>query len=285
MHGDQPTNELVRAFPDPALRRFVKAYHGYCQRGVPPGRHRGLPSPFLTVIFTFDEPLHIAQHVDRRQAPGSYLTLAGGLHTVPALISHNGTQCGIQLEMSPLGARALLGMPAGELAGIDLDGTEVFGKLAAETTECLAQARSWPERFAILDCMLRRALRGDQTVPDEISHAWQCLLRSRGSMPVAQLVREIGWSDRHLASRFRTDIGLTSKAAARVIRFHHARRVLQTNGVVGLADVAASCGYNDQSHLVRDFVQFAGCPPSTRVRDEFGNFQAILAADEQCCDS
>ncbi|WP_432000735.1 hypothetical protein [Streptomyces sioyaensis] len=84
---------------------------------MPPGRHRGLPSPRLTLIFTLDEPLTLAGHPDPAQAPGTYSALLGGLHTRPALITHEGRQSGVQLGLHPLGARALLGLPAGELAG------------------------------------------------------------------------------------------------------------------------------------------------------------------------
>ncbi len=42
--------------PAPPLRPYVSSYAGYRQAGVPPGRHRGLPSPRLTLIFTLDEP-------------------------------------------------------------------------------------------------------------------------------------------------------------------------------------------------------------------------------------
>jgi len=55
-------NEYVQALPSPALRPFVAWYGGYRQQGLPPGRHRGLPSPYLTLIVTFDEPLVIAAH-------------------------------------------------------------------------------------------------------------------------------------------------------------------------------------------------------------------------------
>ena len=70
------------------LGAVVGEHHGYRQRGVAPGRHLGLPSRFLTVIFTLDEPLRIAQHVDPAQPPAAYETLVGGLHTSPAVIEH-----------------------------------------------------------------------------------------------------------------------------------------------------------------------------------------------------
>ena len=109
-------DEHRRYVPAEPLRRYVAAYTGYRQRGVPPARHRGLPSPYLTLIFTLDEPLTIVAHPDPGQPPGEFGTLLGGLHSVPALITHAGAQSGIQVALRPLGARALLGLPAGELA-------------------------------------------------------------------------------------------------------------------------------------------------------------------------
>src|ERR1700721_2068228 len=79
-------NEHCRRRPAEPLRPFVAYYTGYRQRGVPPALHRGLPSPFLTLIFTLDEPLVLLAHPDPRQPPGAFGTLLGGLHCAPALI-------------------------------------------------------------------------------------------------------------------------------------------------------------------------------------------------------
>ena len=125
-------DEHHRYLPAEPLRRYVAAYTGYRQRGLPPARHRGLPSPYLTLIFTLDEPLTIAAHPDPGQPPGEFGTLLGGLHSVPALITHAGAQSGIQVALRPLGARALLGLPAGEIAALDLPAEAVLGGVCAE---------------------------------------------------------------------------------------------------------------------------------------------------------
>jgi AraC-like DNA-binding protein len=280
--------ESVRGAPAPALRPFIAWYSGYRQAGLPPARHRGLPSPYLTVILTLDDPLVLAAHPDPRQAPGSYSLLLGGLHTSPALIAHNGRQSGVQLQLSPLGARALLGMPAGELAGIDVDGPAVLGAFADQIVERLREQPDWPSRFAVIDEMLTARLAGSGAadgVRPEVGHAWRLLLKSDGLFNIAALAAETGWSDRHLRSRFREETGLTPKAAGRVIRFDRARRRLQAQATSGelpsLAGLAADFGYYDQAHLAREFRELAGCPPSVWVSEEYADvFRNVQAQQD-----
>jgi AraC-like DNA-binding protein len=276
-------DEHCRWVPAEPLRRYVAAYTGYRQRGLPPARHRGLPSPYLTLIFTLDEPLTIEAHPDPGQPPGEFGTLLGGLHSVPALITHAGAQSGIQVALRPLGARALLGLPAGELAELDLPAEAVLGGVCAELRDRVRAAASWPERFAVLDeILLRRAGLGrvgpGPGIAPEVSWAWRQLLREGGALRVSELAAGTGWSGRHLTSRFRAEIGLTPKAAARVIRFDRARKRLVHKLTAGgdylLADLAADCGYFDQAHLAREFRALAGCPPSQWLAEEFRNVQA-----------
>ena len=46
------------------------------------------------------------------------------------------------------------------------------------------------------------------------------------------------------------------------MRFAHARELLTRPGHRSIASIALSCGYYDQAHMIRDFHQFAGSPPS-----------------------
>lgn len=296
-------DEYVCRRPVPALRPYVVRYTGYRQAGLPPALHRGLPSPYLTLILTLDDRLTVAAHPDPRQPPGHYDTLLGGLHTAPALITHEGRQSGVQIALGPLGAQALLGPPAGELAHLDVPADAVLGRHCFELHDRLRQAATWPERFAVLDRVLPRLLRPERTARPEVARAWHRLLASGGAVSVPELAEEAGWSTRHLTGRFRTEIGLTPKAAARVVRFDRARRLLEARaagaagavgvrgsdgtvaagaGELGLAVLAAECGYFDQAHLAREFRALAGCAPSRWLEREHGalfrNVQAAAGA-------
>ena len=267
-------DEAIRVRPAVPLRGLVAWYTGYRQHGVPVARHRGLPSPFLTLILTLDDPLTIISHPDPKDAPGDYQTLLGGLHTTPALISVPGRQSGVQIALSPLGSRALLGLPAGELAGADLPADAVFGPGLAGVHDRLRAARDWTRRFEVIDDWLLARLRCGTapSPPSEVRQAWGMLLDSGGTIGVADLASEVGWSDRHLRNRLLLETGLTPKAAARVIRFGHARR--RVIGGDTFADIAADCGYFDQAHLDREFRSLAGSAPSRWLADQFRNIQS-----------
>jgi AraC-like DNA-binding protein len=180
----------------------------------------------------------------------------------------------VQIALSPLGAQAILGLPAGELGNADIPADVVFGPGLSEVHDRLRDAADWTRRFAIIDWwLLTRLRRGTATAPPpEVRHAWELLLDSGGTISVADLAAEVGWSDRQLRKRLAQETGLTPKAAARVIRFGRARRRL--TGGETLADVAAGCGYFDQAHLDREFRALAGCAPSRWLAEEFRNIQS-----------
>lgn len=279
-------NESTRAAASDPLHGRVAWYSGYRQAGIAPAIHRGLPSPYMTLIFTLDDPLHIAEHADPSQAADSYDALLGGLHARPVLITHSGRQSGIQAAVSPLASRALFGVPAGELAWIDVHADDALGRETERIRERMQNAATWPDRFAAVDAALRRFLSTPNlpaatspAVPDEVARAWRLLLKTRGTIPISALAEEVGWSTRHLATRFRAEIGLTPKAAARVIRFDRTRRLIASGTSVALAELAVRCGYFDQAHLDREFRLLAGCSPTQWLADEGYAFRNVQAED------
>lgn len=267
--------------PPARLSPYVAAAVGYCYGGLPIGQHRGLPSPYVTVVLSLDSDLVVDRHADPRQAPDAYGALAGGLHTAPVLLAMPGRQVGIQLSLTIAGARALLGVPAADLVQIDAHLTEVLGSDADRLRERLACTAGWPARFALLERWLTARLDPDAELGAEVARAWSLILADGGAAPVNPLGAQVGWSSRHLRTRFARETGLSPKRAARVVRFDRARRMLQRRYVAGgrpdLARLAAVTGYVDQAHLAREFRALAGCPPTRWLAEEFPEVQAGVA--------
>jgi AraC-like DNA-binding protein len=263
-------SDVVIGRPPPVLRPFVERYTGYRLQGFQPGIHRGLPGRHLTFIISLGDPVEIAAMPDPRQPPAALAAFVSGLHDAPATIVHDGNQYGIGLDLTPLGTRALFGVPAGELAGMVVGLDAVLGRRAERLVDRLASAPTWTTRFAQLDeALLDLAARVGAPPPrPEVVRAWERLVLAGGAVEVGSLATELGWSRRHLGERFRAEIGLAPKAAARVVRFERARRLLERPDRPSLADVAAAAGYYDQAHLNRDWRDLAGCSPTVWLAEE-----------------
>jgi AraC-like DNA-binding protein len=254
---------------------------GYEQRGFPAGEHHGLPSRSLTFVIPFEAPLELAGGPDGRPGDLAMDTCVGGLHTTPVMIRHDGTQVGIQLSLTPAGARSLLAVPAGELASVVVDATDLLGSLAVELTDRVRSAVTWGERFAILDEVLGRAATAAVDEPGprpELEQAWTMITARRGAS-VARIAREVGWSRRHLSHRFTAEFGVGPKQLDRVVRFEWASGRLRDAHRPSLATVAAEGGYADQAHMARDWRQLAGCSPSEWVATEVLPFVQDAAVD------
>lgn len=268
----------MRAAPAAPLRPLLGPYEGYRLSGFDSGVHLGTPAPELTVVIALDAPVAISTTSHPQQPAGAWDTLASGLSTRAVTIEHDGNQHGIQLALTPAGSRALLGMPAAALGAWIVDLGDVLGSDAGELADRIAAEPRWPARFAILDeILLRRCL--DAAVDERLARAWR-LLTGPGAPRVHDVARDIGWSRRHLITRFTAEFGIGPKDAMRVARFDRSKRLQLRRPGLTLADVAASCGFYDQAHLAREWRSLAGVPPSRwRAAELFPLVQDDVPAD------
>jgi AraC-like DNA-binding protein len=251
--------------PVPAgLRPYVRSVHGYRLTGAAPGVHVGMPSPALTLVVALGEPVVVAVGGGERRA---FASMAAGLHDRAAAIHHDGSQHGLQLDLTPAGCRALLGLPASELAGraVDLgDLLDVRDRRLAEQAEAVDD---WPARVDLVLAALTRRLDAASSARPEVEHAWHEVHRTHGLAPVRAVADAVGWSPRHLGEQFRAEYGLGVKTAARVARFSRSARLVRAQALP-LAEVAAVCGYFDQAHLAREWRALAGTTPTRWIRDD-----------------
>lgn len=247
--GARPPMLLATRLPHPALRPLVvTGYTGYHERTDVPLRRVETPHPAIVVIVNLGPALDVDG-----AAFGSFVA---GLTDLPVLTEHPGEQAGIQLDLTPQGARMLLGVPLREVARavVDLDALLPEADVAR-----LRAADTWEERFAQLDRILLRRLDAAAPPRPDVAYAWSRLLATGGAITVAQLCAELGCSRRHLSARFGDEVGLGPKAVARILRFRRATTLLGRG--TALAEVAAASGFADQAHLTREFRAMAGVTP------------------------
>jgi AraC-like DNA-binding protein len=245
------------------LQPLVTRYIGYEQHDVALSVHRGLPSRHVTLIISLNDPVRISG----RDGPESMQGLVGGLRSEPVLISQDRTQRGIHLELQPFGVRSLFGISAAELTGHIVALDDLGWPALTQLPDRLAAVSTWSERFGIIDDVLAAKASQPLSVAAELSEAWRLLLATGGLVHIADLADEIGWSRRHFGERFRTEIGLAPKQAARILRFERAGALMR-RGHLDLAGLAVKCGYYDQAHLSNEWRALAGCSPRTWIVEE-----------------
>jgi AraC-like DNA-binding protein len=245
--------EMVNREPGPGLRGFVRNYTGYMERSAEPLCRREVPSGDVTLILSPGSRLELPD--------GRHTSFVAALHDSHTFVTHDGYQEGIEVRLTPLGARALFGLPMHELTNRVVELDDLLGRRGEELIARLWDHDSWERRFTVLDqAMAARLDRGPR--PDsELAWAWGRMRSSAGRTSVSGLAGELGWSHRRLIARFREGIGMPPKAIGRVLRFERVSRLLQRVEEPRLAEVALDCGYYDQAHLNRDFRQFAGTTP------------------------
>jgi AraC-like DNA-binding protein len=245
--------ETIARRPHPALRPLIhRGYIGYREDAGGPLRRLEVPHQAITVVVNLGPPIAVSGWAGR----GSFVA---GLHDRAVVTEHPGEQLGLQMDLTPLGAQMLFGVPMGELSRAVVELAEV---LPGELTERLADALDWSARFALLDMVLLGRLERAAAPRPDVAFAWTRLRATHGAVGIAQLCAELGCSRRHLAGRFAHDIGLAPKAVARVLRFERVLTLLDAeDGPARFADIAAAGGFYDQPHLNRDFRELAGCTP------------------------
>lgn len=266
--------------PDRRLRGLVLSYTAYVEHADAPMRR--LETPFAGIPMILSLGPSILIDGQRRRS------FVAGLDDTVTHTEYVGEQRGIQVNLTPLAARRILGLPMSELARRVVAIEDLLGSRGEELLARLRDADSWKQRFALLDAHLLARLSEAAPVAPEIEHAWSRLRRSHGSVAIGALAEEVGWSRRHLAARFQGEAGLPPKTVARILRFERVTGTLRANRGGGLADIAYDCGYADQAHLNRDFRAFAGTTPSDYAArllpagagvaaDDFPNVQDALA--------
>jgi AraC-like DNA-binding protein len=243
--------QLASRAPHPALRRHIRTLTGWHERADGPVVRDEVPGGRIVLVVSFGTRMDI----DGRR----YTSFAAGLHDRPAHTEHDGFGYGIQSYLTPLGARRFFGMPMGELTGQVVELEDLLGREAHELAERLAGAPDWAARIDLFERAIARRVLAAPPVAPALDWAWARLLGSGGAAAVGELARELGWSRRHLAARFRAELGMPPKALARILRFE--RAVQRLRGGEELAALAIEAGYYDQAHFNRDFRALAGTTP------------------------
>jgi AraC-like DNA-binding protein len=166
-------------------------------------------------------------------------------------------------RLSPHGAYALFGVAQDTFTDRIVPMADIDADLAAALHELVATA----DADALVPGLDRAiAARPPAHALEEVvvAPAVAVAFARRGLVPVSDLAAATGLGARQFERRFQREVGLTPKRFLRILRFQEVLSALRfgSDDAPRWADVAASHGFYDQAHFIRDFKSFVGTSPA-----------------------
>jgi AraC-like DNA-binding protein len=245
----------------PRCAAYARSRYGYEEHAAGEVARSEFANASVVVILEIAEPLRVGELGRDAQYAGGFVA---GIHDGPTRTAHDGHQAGVQLDLSPLAARLVLGVPLAELAHRVVAAADALPRAYRALPARLAELDSWDARLDAVDELLASA--AGAKLPAgfrELAWAVAQIEQRAGGVRVAALARELGWSERRLERAFAEQIGVSPKVFARLARFDALMASVRRGAHTTWAETAHAFGFADQSHLVRDVRQFSGVPPST----------------------
>ncbi|MCB1693880.1 MAG: helix-turn-helix transcriptional regulator [Pseudomonadales bacterium] len=247
--------------PDSALRPYVESIGIQDSAERSTARTRILPTGTMDLLFHYGDRFVRRGRDGDAAEPVAYVT---GQRSSPIDVAASGGTGIVIVALYPWGLSAFTTMPAHLFADDSIDLADVFGSGSLSALQDrLFEARTPARRIQLVEHFLLRQLRPESVDRVAIDSA-NVINLAGGTTIIAELAQRYGMSKRQLDRRFLDAVGTTPKRFARVMKFQKALFGLSLG--TNLADVAARAGYHDQSHMNRDFRQFAWTTPEHLVR-------------------
>jgi AraC-like DNA-binding protein len=258
-----------RRTPAAPLAKFVEdvwLYQGYVS---PQSNERILPSGTFELVINLAEDELRIYGADPATGPRRF---SGAVVSGPYLgyftsdAHEEASLIGVHFRAG--GAYAFLGGITGQLADTHVNLADLWGRHATELRERILAAPRPGARLKILEQALTARICGALERHSIVARALDTIERTGGRVRTRELVRQAAVSERRFIDVFRREVGLTPKGFGRITRFQRALGELRRSEHPDWAELAVTCGYFDQSHLIRDFATFAGVSPVAFRRRE-----------------
>lgn len=249
--------------PKPPLSKFVDNLWQY--KGYEPEQKTGriLPTGTLELVINLRKNELLFYDAERRENCSRFSgAIVSGAHGRGLVPDTSEEPCIVGVHFKPGGAFPFLGLPANDLADTHVDLETLWGGSADRLRERLCEAGTSAERFQLLqEALLNRLCYGVEQ-HYAVSAALEIFWKNQAGLTVRDAAKYLGLSQRRFIQVFKTEVGMTPKLFSRIQRFQQTRTLIQQDPSPNWAALAVDLGYFDQSHLIREFLEFSGLSPT-----------------------
>ena len=280
--GDENSQTMGLRFIDPRieLRPFIQSLWLFeSPIGMPPVETNfSAPDGRPKLVIPIENSITITAGGQVQPGYERNLYFVGNRDGVTLLQTSRRKTCFIGIEFYPHGAYPIFKLPMAEITNRRMPVDVLLPKWGRDVTEIVQNTVRISDRIDCIQGQLIALLGKHNPESPIVQFCVESLRKSDGHMPVRELERRTGYTQRYLEILFKNQVGLSPKFLARIFRFQRSyRRWAEKRRFDDMKNELYS-HYYDQSHFTKEFKRMTGFSPEhfrSQVANEFGRQLAL----------
>lgn len=238
--------------PSPLLQPWVECYYQWTGLAEKELEVQSPPSARTALVFNLAGPCQSYQQTSTRiEVPMTFLC---GQFTSNYHIVLNGSVHMIGIVFRPFGIHDFFNLRMSMLVNTRMDLSLVIGSEAGVMLNKLKEKTT--DRIALLESFLMKRLPAAKKKVNVINDVVSYIDQKRGNVTVQEAAEKFGVSKRYVEKHFLEKVGTSPKLYARTIRFSYISLLVASKEKVDWQEIIELYGLHDQSHLVKEFIEF-----------------------------
>jgi AraC-like DNA-binding protein len=241
-----------------------------------------LPPPYITCLANTEQGLYFypRDHVSVSINPYAEGITADkavitGPKNKPACLTFGKDYLMLKVSFHPTGLYRLLKIPMKKTVNTGLNAIDFFPDDIEHITSILGVSNSHDQMIKTVSDFLDRHIMKGITPEEPIDAVAKQMLDPKQKHSLPEWASMACLSLRQFERNFTKRVGLSPKMYTRIVRFENAMKVKNQSPEKSWSDIAQECTYDDSSHLLREFRQFADFAPGTLLQKQtsgYGDF-------------
>ena len=252
----------VKFKPTGALHDFVECYFSWQSDDTPVTDLviESPPSGFCSIVFNSGSNYTLQNKKHERLAVPQNFVAGQSIYSYKLFLS--GPISSVGIVFKPAALATLFGLPTYEYTEERVDLAEVFVKRHVDDlAERIRKAPTDEDKVKLLEEFVLQHYKENKPRPDYIDKAANLIVEKNGLLNVGDLMKDIYMSRRNFERRFFKKVGLSPKYYARIRRIGYLLNLIAGKKRVDWATMFSECEFYDQSHFIKDFLEFTGRTP------------------------
>ncbi len=250
------------------LAPFIETYYIWTSENKPVHNLvvESPPNGFCSIVFNTGDAYTLTnKKYNSLTVPGSFIA-GQAIYSYSLHLSGYISIAGIVFK--PAGLTSLLNLPACELTEERIDLKQKTDPLLVTRFETSLKALSDSrDKAKLLEQFVLEVCKGYIPEPDGIDKAANRIVEKNGMLHINDLANDTYMSRRNFERKFFKKVGLSPKYYARIRRMSYLLNIIAGKKEADWIQLFNDCAYYDQSHFIKDFLEFTGRTPQQYLEE------------------